>query len=519
MKKALFLIGLAAMVPAAGRAAQERAPTPAPAAPSAREIEASTAAVAAADPLRMVRDRAYAAEMLAHMDRMAAVETDNPDFRIWLDNARLFALAGLERRDEVAATVDRILAQRPAEARFYLSPWIASLVLEDFDRAIAVVEGVSRNVRGVGWPDFRPVLTSDTVWPLLHRLRQEHQPEKRVRLAAALYHIGWPGGGDAQAADGLREILLEDRLRANDREGAAGIAAAITTPGSILPMIVQLRYDAVLAPGADRLDVLRRAMTAWDESTAEAIAAAPADMRIVLERAQLLRALGRDSDALAILQPFTRDIPATVAAGEHGMWLINEAAYALAAMDRTDEAVALMRGLGRLPMSANPSLIGPAINATVILGDAGRFAQALEQLRQLETPAGQYANDYGRMWIAAGTACALAGLHREAEAAPQLARLRAQVEANPGALLRALICLRDDNGAAALLVERLGSDDPQNAILALQDYRVSGGPAREESHYARLVALRGRPEVREALGRVGRVLSLPVARSSIAGSY
>ena len=45
------------------------------------------------------------------------------------------------------------------------APWIAAAIVDDLDRSLAAVETVSRNVRGVGWPDFRPVLTSDTVWP------------------------------------------------------------------------------------------------------------------------------------------------------------------------------------------------------------------------------------------------------------------------------------------------------------------------------------------------------------------
>jgi tetratricopeptide (TPR) repeat protein len=201
------------------------------------------------------------------------------------------------------------------------------------------------------------------------------------------------------------------------------------------------------------------------------------------------------------------------------MWLIDEAAYALAALDRSDEAIALMRRLGTLPIAANPALIGPAINYGEILWDAGRFADALEHLRRLEAGSAQYANDYGKMWIAAGTTCALASLGRQAEAAPQLARLRAQADVNPAALVRALLCMGDDAAAAAVLVQRLGSDDPQGAILALQDYRLSGGAAQQGPHYGRLIALRDRPEVRAALGRVGRVLSLPLARTSLGGEF
>ena len=64
-----------------------------------------------------------------------------------------------------------------------------------------------------------------------------------------------------------------------------------------------------------------------------------------------------------------------------------------------------------------------------------------------------------------------------------------------------------------MLVERLGGDDPAEAILALQDYELSGGVAQASEMYDRLLALRERPAVRAALARVGRSLRLPLARS------
>jgi hypothetical protein len=63
------------------------------------------------------------------------------------------------------------------------------------------------------------------------------------------------------------------------------------------------------------------------------------------------------------------------------------------------------------------------------------------------------------------------------------------------------------------MVHRLESDDPGDAILALQDFSLSAGPAQTGALYDRLVALRDRPEVRAALDRVGRVYTLPLART------
>ena len=512
MTKAVFFAGLAALALAAPLAAAPQTRPPA-AAPSADTVEASRAAVAGADLSRLLTDRDYATGILAHIDRLTAVSEGNVEFSLALDNMRLFALVSLDRPDDMRATIDRTLMRRPTRAAFYGGPWMASLSIADVDRALAVVETASRNVPGVGWADLREFLGRESVGPLLQHFHVEHQEPKRVRLAAALYRIGWPGGDDKETADYLRTILMDDRLREHDAAAAAGFAAGITTPTHILPMLVQTRYDPVLAPGRDRLEMLQASLAERGRDTAEALAGAPQDQRRVLDRAQYLRSLGRNEEALTLLRPFTRDVAATVAAGEFGMWLINETAYALLALGRNDEAVAVMRRLVALPIADNQGLIGPSINHAEILAQAGRYGEALDHARALERDSAQYANDYGKAWISAAIVCSLAGLERGAEAAPQLERLRGQSEVNPAAVTRAYLCVGDSDAAAALMVHRLESDEPDSAILALQDYTLSRGSAQQGPLYDRLLALRERPAVHDALGRVGRVMTLPLART------
>jgi tetratricopeptide (TPR) repeat protein len=258
---------------------------------------------------------------------------------------------------------------------------------------------------------------------------------------------------------------------------------------------------------------MRIALAERDRATAEALAAAPRDVRRVLDRVQYLRGLGRDADALALVAPFARDVRATVAAGREGMWVINEGGYALVDLGRGDEAVAMMRRLLALPVAQNIDLIGPFINHAEILNAAGRYAEALDHARRLQQGDARFANDFGKMWISSSIVCALAGLNRSAEAAAELARMRPQSEVNPAALTRAYLCAGDDDAAAALLVHRLQSDDPESAILALQTYSLGQDVGPEAALATRLTALRERPAVRDALARVGHVLTLPLART------
>lgn len=524
MKKAFLLTGLVLLAAPLRTATGAPPPPPVPTAPATEaapatraptpeEFEASRRAVGSADISRLLSDRAYAATILAHIDRLAPLAENDPEIRLAIENLRLFALTTQERPDDVRAGVDSILAQRPTEGGQYVGAWYGALSIEDMDRALAVAETASRNVPGVRWAALRGIFEIDPVNAILRHFHDAHEEDKRVRMAQALFRIGWTGGGDAGTADFIRFILVQDRLRQHDTGAASDLAAGITTPSQVLSLVTQTRFDPVLPPGRDRLELMRDALAQRDRETAEALAGAPRDLQRVLDRVEYLRGLGRDADAIALVMPFTRDVRATVAAGREGMWVINEGAYALNSLGRGDEAVALMRRLLALPIAQNIALIGPFINQAEILNGTGRYGEALDHARLLERDDARYANDYGKMWISSAMVCALAGLNRTAEAAPQLERMRAQSEVNPAALTRAYLCAGDDAAAAALMVHRLQSDDPESAILALQTYTLGQGAGPDAALATRLTALRDRPEVRDALGRVGHVLTLPLART------
>lgn len=537
MKKAFFLTGLVLLAaplcaapgdppaPAAPAAAAPAAAAPAAAAPAAaptpaptlEELEASRQAVAQIDIDRLFRERDYAAAILDHADRLSTIGAADPEFMLGIDNVRLFALAMLRRPEDVRATVDRLLEARPTQARHYVGAWLASLSIQDFERAITTVETASRNVPGVSRADVRSFLMVEVVGSLLGNLHFDHHEDLRVRLAQALFQLGWPGGDDSEMADGLRQIMMEDRMRAGDSAAATGFAAGITTPLTILEMSVQTRFDPVLAPGRDRLTLLQEALTRRGHQTADALAAAPQNLRIVLDRAHYLTSVGRNAEAMALLRPYTSDVRATVARGDYGRQIVNDASFLLVALGRRDEGWRLMRRLAALPVTESGALINSKINNIQLLVGVGRYQEALDQIRILQASGAELANDYGKAWIASGAACALAGLHRNAEAAPTMERLRALGDTNPGALTHAYLCLGDNDGATAVIVRRLQSDEPVTAILALQDYNA-GSDAEPDPSYQRLRALRDRPAVRDALGRVGRVLSLPLPRGYW-GSY
>ncbi|GAA4825399.1 hypothetical protein GCM10023232_24220 [Sphingosinicella ginsenosidimutans] len=485
----------------------------APAAPDPAALDAARRAIATADTQRLVRDADYARAILGDLDLAGPSLPTDADAVAAVRTLRLLALTGAQRRDEAREMADQLLDSRPRDPQLYGAPLVAAAAMEDKALIVRTIEAASRNVSGTGWGTLRGMIDRGAMAGLLGQLKSDHEEALRARLAAALFRIGWPGDGDADMTDTLRTILLDDRLANDDRPAAADYAASIVTPAATLSLIVGKRYDDLLAPGTDRMAMLQRALELQDRETAGALASAPADPRRILDRVRYLRGLGRDADALALLQPFIRDVRATVAGSEEGMWLINEAAYAMVALGRQGDALALMRRLAGLSLDDNAALLGPAINYSLMLWEAGRYGDALDQASRLDRDSERRASAFGQTWIASSIACALAGLGRPAEAAPQVEQLAARPDLNPTALMRTYLCLGRDDDAAALLVSQLQGNDPQAMILALQDYQLARGSAQTGPIYDRLAALRDRPEVQAALARVGRVLSLPLSRT------
>src|SRR5205085_1069109 len=116
------------------------------------------------------------------------------------------------------------------------------------------------------------------------------------------------------------------------------------------------------------------------------------------ERANHLRSVARNEEAFALLRPHIADVAATVANGEHGIWVLNEAAYAQAALGRQDEALALMERVAALPLAANSELISLRINHLEMLWDAGRPEDLLRRAAALDADAERFASEYGKAW-------------------------------------------------------------------------------------------------------------------------
>jgi tetratricopeptide (TPR) repeat protein len=475
-------------------------------------VAKAEAALAGIDQERLVADRDYAGEMLAHIDTLRAVRSE-PDALFALDALRLIALLGAVRNADAAELGARLIAQRPSEPMVYPFALWAAVLAGKSDAAVPMLESAARHMtRPEQLDELRSGLVRDLLGGIIRPLGQAGNQRAMQRMAEALLTVGPPLFDDAVEVDGYRVLSIDGRLAAGNVAGARELADRVIDVRAMLRLIGARRYDPLFAGDADRLARLETAVAAYDADTKKRLEKAD-DLRARLFRGQFLRGLAREQESLAVLLPATSNLAAVEAGGEDAFWIVNEAAYALTSLGRNAEAIALMERLIALEMKKHPYLINMAINHSELLNIAGRHKEAAAYGTRLLEEAKGFESAYGRMWIWSAVACGHALAGDPAAAAPWLAKLEQGSIDNQAAHMRALLCANRLDRAEQLMLARLAGKDAEPALRLMHDYRLGSfkSPARRMIQ-ERGLAVGGRPAVRAAAAKVGRTLSLPLSQ-------
>jgi tetratricopeptide (TPR) repeat protein len=461
---------------------------------------------------RLWGDEAYAKKQLARIEA-ALTEPVEHRFAVPLTHARTVALMAL-RRDEEALEASRALVGHAPEAPFIYG--VPLIILAQTGREIESVgflEAAARHVTGADLPEFRRRLFGDLISRLFNGLPPMAESDARGRFAEALLTLQWPDPARTSKLDIMRLVAARARLARGDAQGARALAAALVEPHSAILLVASSDTDALLDPSADRVKRVEEAIRAHDEETQAWLKRNPDSRAAILDRARFLRSVGREEDALALLLPHATDTEA-LEGDEDARWIANEAAYALLALDRADEAVAVMERLARLDPDKHPGLVAQLINYGDMLILAGRHAAAAEHLAKLDAQYSRLASDIGRMWLWSKAACAHWLRGDAAGTASWLAKVEAKSSTNRPAHSEALVCLDRADDAEKVMMERLRSEEGDFIIVGFQNYTL--GPAGTEVDRllrARRKALIARPAVAAEIARKGRSLSLPLSKA------
>lgn len=420
------------------------------------------------------------------------------------------ALYGLERWMDAHRYVREASSFAFAPAEVWSVRFWAAIRANDVADAIDSLDRLSRQ-----WPGTARGLTEQTISFLIRRSRDLPDADAREeQVLTALRRSAW------QSSDPFVEMSYRWRnlarllLKRGEIEEARAIARDVTSPSAIVGMVVDRRFDAI-APVDANYDFA--AAYERDLARRQALTAAhPNMLGGVLDVADLLIALNRGDAALALIEPAI----ARMEGGEPfededewAPWVYDYQARALLLLGRVDAAIeAQRRGVERAE-SGRPNVSQRINLAHLLLRDA-RAREALEVLEPLRQ---DLVSPYGWMNANLVRACAQAELGEAEPSRATLAAMRARAADSRRVLIEAELCMNEIDAAAAVFIAALEDEDDRSGMLLdaqtlLENPFPTAFDRRLDDLYRAMYA---RDDVRRAVERYGRVLTVPIRRGAL----
>jgi tetratricopeptide (TPR) repeat protein len=296
------------------------------------------------------------------------------------------------------------------------------------------------------------------------------------------------------------------RLEQGDLDGAREVARDLRDPNAFIIMHADKRFDAIVRSDADHYDVMKAFAARLTDLRARS-ASAPNKLAGINAVAEMLLKLNRAEDALVALSAALDRLRSTSTAfsdtEEALNWTLNARSRTLFALGRREEAFAALAE-GARKKERGAINVSQAINLAEQYDYDGRAEEALAAVSALDFP---NASEYGRIALEHVRACAYFQLGDKKSLSPILEYMRLHARDGVIPYLDTMIMVVDMDGAAALVIAEL--DDPVGRIdmlYRLQSYlpNAHAGALAIKGRDAWNAVLR-RPDVAEAIGRVGRI--------------
>ncbi len=358
------------------------------------------------------------------------------------------------------------------------------------------------------WPDKLTDISDEAILYIARNAAEDGAGDAiTLQLVSGLHAAHWSPRDPFAESQYLWLIETRLRLARGDVAGARAAAANITDPDLVIDMRVDKRFDVIVQADPARFDI-DRVMDARLESLRARAAAFPRRLAGVNALGQFLHQRGQDDAALAIFEGALarlKDSPAAFSDADQRNWTQDWRAAVLFALDRSDRAIAALAA-GARANERGTANVSQAINLAGVYDDYDRPNDALAAVAALDAA---HSSAYGRMALNNVRACALFQLGDKAALDPIVAYLKTHVKDGLRPFIDAMLCLGDQDAAAAAVIGALADPTARlSALDALQEYapRPYLSPRQEATHAA-WVALKNRPDVAAAIARVGRVES------------
>ncbi len=469
-----------------------------PAAPLPQNQSAFEASLAEAGADLQKGDIAHGREVLERAWRSPAFDKAAPEMR----HTVLMAVAGLaiETKDWKTAQAAIVPASEMPMAEF--ADWrtrleVAAYQHDSEDAVHALTVMIKR------FPEALRDLPDETVdyWSRQARKLPDGQA-KQFALIEALFFMGWKPQDRFTDLSDMHMTYALGLIQRGRIPEARTQARMTTRPEAIIMMRADKRYDPMQEHLKPKIGPQDR-----QADLVPLLAKYPDRLSGPVAQAEVLLDLHKPKDALAVIDAAIAKANAAPDAfidqDEKLGWALDVRNRVLNALGRRDEALEALAAGARMPEHGQAN-----VNQTLNLAIRQlQNAQPKAALATANTVRLDRMSPYGRAVALQARSCAQAALGQRDEALAGLKDLRAIGDEAKGNTLEVLLCLNDLDGAAALVIERLKSEELRSQTLLY----LQKGPAPDfptpylTEQEARMDALRRRPDVIAAVEPVGRI--------------
>jgi beta-barrel assembly-enhancing protease len=371
--------------------------------------------------------------------------------------------------------------------------------LHDQATVVAALTALARQ-----WPEHLGDIDEDYLTNTLHAAGAMPRATA-VALLQALYAANFKLRWDIEPSDSWRELtlLLVEQGRVAE---AVEVSARITDPQILIDMRSDRRFDPVVAAHPERFDVAAaavrdiRALQAKDEAVDNSLRVKTLLMAALMRRQHAAAALAIADEATAEISdtnyPERRYLDYLA---EYG-GLLSERAFALLDLGLWDEAVAQLTAAAR-EFEHDRDNVGAAIALAQVDCDLARPKDARSVLDQVASGL----SPYGTMQLEGVRLDAAVQEGDAAQVKRSLSYLGAHRSDAALTYLSALIIANELDRAAQELRRQLAEPATrQEALGVVQTYALEPATPRDLEMRARWQSVLARPDVQQAIDKVGR---------------
>lgn len=451
----------------------------------------------------------------AHAEPVLQKAIENPGF-VQLDNeiqlavlsASGYAARELKEWPEAHASFTRASEMPQATGEDWRGRMWAAYMLDDSTDAVFSLTTIANS-----WPDTLAVFSDRFVFHIAYEADKLPDHNLSFNLLNALYNRNFEVG-DGREPGFLWRRLAMALIDRNQLERATEVASRVHSARELILMQADARFYSVLETDPARFDVIKGLSSEIAQLRSTA-GKEPSKLEHMVELQYLLLAARQYDEvvriadtAIAAISNGKKDQPAFDDIDDRLPWIMDNRAQALVRLGRPDDAINQFTEAARMNEHGEKN-VSQAINLAELLMALNRADEALAAISKVgdASPFGQMQLQYVKFVTAYQKKDT-----KSADAA--MSYLQGHQKDAVSAYSDALLIADRLDEAAQLLIKRLEDEDTRPlTLLNLQEFALhTYETPLEKLLRERFETIKSRPDVQEALGKIGRIKKYDIDR-------